>query len=165
MADSGRRPELRVNQLGYLPAGPKCVVWVSDAVEPEAFRVRDGGGREVFGGWSVPWRQRPEPSSGLAVHVLDFSTTESEGGRFDVSGGWYDAGDFGKYVTSGAMPVWQLLGAIELLRRRRMRTAWWGQTWTGRLPGPMTGAPPFPRAFDAGPPTVARRHQRAPPRS
>jgi hypothetical protein len=36
-------------------------------------------------------------------------------GRFDVSGGWYDAGDYGKYVTSGAIAVWQLLSTLELL--------------------------------------------------
>ena len=29
-------------------------------------------------------------------------------GTFDVSGGWYDAGDYGKYVTRGAIAVWQL---------------------------------------------------------
>ena len=38
-------------------------------------------------------------------------------GVFDVSGGWYDAGDYGKYVTSGAIAVWQLLSTLDLLRR------------------------------------------------
>ena len=32
----------------------------------------------------------------------------------DVSGGWYDAGDFGKYVTPGAVTAAQLLLAYEL---------------------------------------------------
>ena len=49
-------------------------------------------------------------------------------GRFDVSGGWYDAGDHGKYVTSGAMPVWQLLATVELIRRRGQRARWWAET-------------------------------------
>ena len=47
-------------------------------------------------------------------------------GHFDVSGGWYDAGDYGKYVTSGGIALWQLLGTIDLLdraRRRRPRAA------------------------------------------
>lgn len=39
-------------------------------------------------------------------------------GRYDVSGGWYDAGDYGKYVTSGAIAVWQLLSTLDLLDRR-----------------------------------------------
>ncbi len=34
-------------------------------------------------------------------------------GTFDVSGGWYDAGDYGKYVTSGALAVWQLLFVLD----------------------------------------------------
>ena len=38
-------------------------------------------------------------------------------GHVDVSGGWYDAGDYGKYVTSGGIAVWQLLSTLDLLRR------------------------------------------------
>jgi endoglucanase len=202
------RPEVCVNQLGYLQGAPKRAVWLSDAREPAPFRARDGGGGEVLRGWTEPWPVRPDPSSGLAVHVLDFSALRAEGagftievegarsrafaiardlyrrlvrdalgffylqrsgiaidearapgygrppghpgdvaveawtgpdaerlypgwscpGGFDVSGGWYDAGDHGKYVTSGAMPVWQLLATVELLRRRRAGTDWWAQT-------------------------------------
>lgn len=33
--------------------------------------------------------------------------------RLDVSGGWYDAGDFGKYVVNGGIAVAQLMGAYE----------------------------------------------------
>jgi len=36
-------------------------------------------------------------------------------GEFDLSGGWYDAGDYGKYVTSGAIAAWQLLSTLDLL--------------------------------------------------
>jgi endoglucanase len=202
------RPEVRINQLGYLPGGPKRAVWVSDAGEPAEFCVRDGVGTRVFGGRTRPWPVRPEPTSGLAVHVLEFSDLRAEGdgfsvevggagshpfaiardlyrglvrdalaffylqrsgiaiddarapgygraaghvadacveawtgpeaerlypgwscpGGFDVSGGWYDAGDFGKYVPSGAMAVWQLLAAVELIRRRPGRSAWWTRT-------------------------------------
>jgi endoglucanase len=31
----------------------------------------------------------------------------------DVSGGWYDAGDFGKYVVNGGISVWTLMNAYE----------------------------------------------------
>jgi endoglucanase len=31
----------------------------------------------------------------------------------DVSGGWYDAGDFGKYVVNGGISVWTLLNLYE----------------------------------------------------
>ncbi|WP_433788735.1 glycoside hydrolase family 9 protein [Actinoplanes sp. CA-252034] len=33
--------------------------------------------------------------------------------RLDVHGGWYDAGDQGKYVVNGGITVWQLLHAFE----------------------------------------------------
>lgn len=37
--------------------------------------------------------------------------------RLDVSGGWYDAGDYGKYTVSGSIAVWQMLNILALLRR------------------------------------------------
>jgi endoglucanase len=35
-------------------------------------------------------------------------------GLFDVSGGWYDAGDHGKYAVSGGIALWQLLHLAHL---------------------------------------------------
>ncbi len=195
------RPAVRVNQLGYLPSGPKQATLISSAAEPVDFIVVDGHGRTAYAGRSQPWPANPEPTSGLDVHGLDFSGLStpgrftvvtgdatshpfmiesglyaglaadalrffylqrsgcpidearapgygrpaghvgvppntgdtavpawtgpdaerlypgwSESGRFDVSGGWYDAGDHGKYVTSGALPAWQLLATVDLLR-------------------------------------------------
>ncbi len=201
------RPDVRINQLGYLPTGPKRAVWVPLGASRD-FRVGDRGGAAVFTGRTRPWPVRPEPTSGMADHTLDFSDLRAEGegfaievagarshpfslagglyrelvrdalaffylqrsgdaidearapgygrppghlgdssveawtgrdaerlypgwscpGRFDVSGGWYDAGDHGKYVTSGAMPVWQLLATVELIRRCGPRSAWWAET-------------------------------------
>ena len=40
---AGDRPAVRLNQLGYLPAGPKRAVWVSDAREPAPFSVPQVG--------------------------------------------------------------------------------------------------------------------------
>jgi endoglucanase len=197
------RPRIRVNQLGYLPDRPKQATLVSDVKDPVDFTVRDQGGRAVYAGLSQPWSVRPEPTSGLSVHVLDFSSLNTSGsgfrievaaasshpfeitrrlydmlaadalrffylmrsgtpildsvapgygrpaghlgrppnrcdlevpawtgpdaeqlypewrceGTFDVSGGWYDAGDYGKYVTSGAIAVWRLLCTLDLLGR------------------------------------------------
>ena len=191
-----------MNQLGYLPGGPKWATLVSESLEPINFDVLDERGRAAYSGQSRPWPVRPEPTSGLDVHLLDFSDLTTSGsflirageatshrfmidsglyvglardalrffylqrsgcaieeirapgygrpaghagiapntgdtavpawqgpdagslypgwaedGLFDVSGGWYDAGDHGKYVTSGALPVWQLLATVELVRR------------------------------------------------
>ena len=197
-----RRPAVRVNQLGYLPSGPKHATLVSSAAGPVDFAVVDEHGRNAYAGRSRPWPERPEPTSGLDLHTLDFSRLDCgrplhgrggrrpqppvrdrrrsvrrsgrrcpslllppavrrvrstrpglratadppatsgcrrtpatppsrpgpartpsgcipagpRRGRFDVSGGWYDAGDHGKYVTSGALPAWQLLATVDLLR-------------------------------------------------
>ena len=165
------RPAIRVNQLGYLPGAPQRATLVTGASAPLEFTVTAGDA--VWRGRSRPWPQRPEPTSGLAVHVLDFTAARVRGddvritvgdvpshpfrvatdvyerlavdalrffrlmrcahpdtavgawtgpdaerlypgwhptGPFDVSGGWYDAGDYGKYVVSGSLPAWQLLG-------------------------------------------------------
>ena len=39
------RPAVRVNQLGYLPAGPKQATLVSSAAEPVDFAVVDEHGQ------------------------------------------------------------------------------------------------------------------------
>jgi endoglucanase len=40
------------------------------------------------------------------------------GGTFDASGGWYDAGDHGKYAVSAGITLWTMLGAWELAVHR-----------------------------------------------
>ncbi len=37
--------------------------------------------------------------------------------RLDVTGGWYDAGDHGKYVVNGGIALWTLLNLHERLKR------------------------------------------------
>jgi endoglucanase len=200
-AEVAARPAVRVNKLGYLPFGPKTATLVGRAREPVEFTVVAEHGETAYAGRSRPWPVRPEPTSGLEVHTLDFSDLTAAGGfrivagragshafrikdqlyarlagdalrffylqrsgcsiddarapgygrpaghlgvppntgdaavpawrgpeaerlypgwtesdRFDVSGGWYDAGDHGKYVTSGALPAWQLLATLDLVR-------------------------------------------------
>lgn len=185
-----QRPAVRVNQLGYVPGLPMGATLVSTEPGPVAFEVVGDDDRIVLTGVSRPWPVRPEPTSGLPVHVLDltglpegsfrvrsaqhvshpfvvdgrryadlgddalrfFSLMRSgapvdvpgyerpaghpgdvavpawtgpdaealypgwhDDGTYDVSGGWYDAGDYGKYTTSGALAVWQLLGALDVL--------------------------------------------------
>jgi endoglucanase len=194
------RPSIRVNQIGYLPDGLKRATWVTDRPEPSEFTVQAGDGAELFRGRSAPWPERPERTSGMSVHVLDFSPLRAsagtcrvvaggeashpfrvdsalyeqlgpdalglfyllrsgcpiddvrapgygrpaghvgkppnqgdtavpawtspdadrlypgwrQSGLFNVSGGWYDAGDYGKYTVSGGIALWQLLVLAEL---------------------------------------------------
>ena len=198
-----RRPAVRINQLGYLPHGPKRATWVTNEPLPVEFTVVAADGTVALRGQTQPWEHRPEPTSGQSVHLLDFTDLAATGhgyqvltgnqrshsfriapdlyeplardafglfyllrsglpiderrapgyshpaghagippnqgdttvpawtgpeaerlypgwapsGRFDVSGGWYDAGDYGKYTVSGSIAVWQLLSILELLRR------------------------------------------------
>ncbi len=194
-------PRVRVNQVGYLPAGPKQATLVTDATEPVVWQVRTVSGGVLAEGDTVP--AGVEPSSGLNVHTIDFGalTTEHEGlvltadgetsrpfdidpdlyqqlrydalnffylmrsgveidasinadyarpaGHVDVApnqgdgavtcltaadegagwaygdwtcpegyaldvrGGWYDAGDHGKYVVNGGIAAAQLLSTYE----------------------------------------------------
>jgi endoglucanase len=195
------RPAIRVNQVGYLSGEPVRATAITHEHGPLDVVVRDSAGAVVAHGASRPWPVRPEPSSGLAVHILELDPPELHGdslvieagalrshpfrighdlyrglardalrvfrllrsgtpvpeavlagyarpaghaglppnrgdtavptwggpdaarlypgwrceGTFDVSGGWYDAGDYGKYVTSGAIAAWQLLSTLDLL--------------------------------------------------
>ncbi len=221
VAERRARPAVRVNQLGYLPDGPKRATLVTAATEPVPFVVLSGSGDRLWQGRSGPWPQRPEPTSGLAVHVLDFSNAHVEGhglrvavgeatshpfrvagdiyrsladdalrlfyllrsgceilderapgyarpaghrgdtavpgwsgpdaerlypgwrpeGTFDVSGGWYDAGDYGKYVVSGSIAVWQLLSVLDgrggsARLRRLAEECRWQLDWMLRMQVP-----------------------------
>ncbi|MFI7616037.1 glycoside hydrolase family 9 protein [Nonomuraea terrae] len=180
-------PRVRVNMVGYLPAGPKRATLVTEATEPLDWELRDAGRKTVARGRTVP--RGVDASSGQNVHTLDFGshrepgegytvTADGEtsrpfdidagiydelaadalkfyytqrsgieildglrpgyarpaghvgvapnqgdtevpcrpGGRdytLDVSGGWYDAGDHGKYVVNGGISVHQLMAAYE----------------------------------------------------
>lgn len=54
----------------------------------------------------------------------------------DVSGGWYDAGDYGKYVVNGGIAVWTLLDQYE---RSRFLGAPKGAVGDGALGIPESG--------------------------
>lgn len=198
---------VRVNQVGYLPDGPKGATLVTEATEPLDWELRSGD-TVVASGQTDP--AGVDPTAGLNVHEIDFSdvtapgsytlvadgetsyefvidasiyqdlrqdaldyfylarsgieidgsivgderysrpaghvdnpestlvedspnrgdydvpclTAEEEGANFlygdwtcnytsDVVGGWYDAGDHGKYVVNGGISVAQVLGTYE----------------------------------------------------
>ncbi|MFY1701718.1 glycoside hydrolase family 9 protein [Micromonospora sp. WMMA1923] len=195
-ADAG--PDLKVNQHGYLPKGPKraTLLYGASSSVPWTLR-RAGGGATVATGRTTPTGF--DASAGAITHVIDFShvtttgrfelvydgwvdrpshpfdiradlydrlrtdatrffyTNRSgiaiDGGiagaayarpaghvadspnggdtqvpcqqpksflnnwtcsyRLDVTGGWYDAGDHGKYVVNGGIATYQLLSAWE----------------------------------------------------
>ena len=57
--------------------------------------------------------------------------------RLDVTGGWADAGDYGKYVVNGGIAVWTLQNFVERLNHQPDAIA---EIWTdGRAPMPENG--------------------------
>jgi len=176
-------PNVRVNQVGYLPGFPKYAVVVSDSAQPLAWDLL-GSGQVVQSGVTQP--QGLDADSGDSTHLIDFSSYDRPGEAFvlrvgaeesypfdirpdvyqklkydalwyfyharsgieiklpyagqpqwtrnaghlsdrsvpcaddaqchyslDVSGGWYDAGDHGKYVVNGGISVWTLNALYE----------------------------------------------------
>lgn len=49
-----------------------------------------------------------------AIHYEDFARHTKTPVSFDMTGGWHDAGDYGRYTTAGAVAVAHLLYAYEL---------------------------------------------------
>ena len=48
------------------------------------------------------------------VYIIpDENSIEKNNGTIDVTGGWYDAGDHGKYVVNGGVSMWTLLNLYE----------------------------------------------------
>ncbi len=181
-------PRVRVNQVGYLPAGPKAATVVTSRTEALPWQLRDAAGTVVASGTSAP--RGVDAASGQNVHTVDFSGFTRAGAgytlvadgetshpfdisaelyrqlrsdalqffyiqrsgiaidgglvgaqyarpaghlgvapnrgdtdvpcqagvcgyRLDVRGGWYDAGDHGKYVVNGGIATAQLLSTYE----------------------------------------------------
>ncbi|MFC8513639.1 glycoside hydrolase family 9 protein [Streptomyces sp. NPDC057257] len=180
-------PRVRVNQVAYLPSGPKNATLVTDATTKVPWQLRNAAGTTVAHGWTVP--RGTDVSSGQNVHSIDFGAYRKQGqgltlvadgetsrpfdigtgayeqlrldsvkyyytqrsgiairddlrpgyGRaaghvdvspnqgdhnvpcqpgvcdytLDVTGGWYDAGDHGKYVVNGGIATWELLSTYE----------------------------------------------------
>ncbi|MFW6221340.1 MAG: glycoside hydrolase family 9 protein [Fibrobacterota bacterium] len=65
---------------------------------------------EFAGKWS---RKKGTPDTACQYHQ-----SAGKQGTRDVSGGWYDAGDFGKYVVNGGISVGTLLALYELFPDR-----------------------------------------------
>jgi endoglucanase len=204
-------PRVRVNQVGYLPKGPKNATIVTEATAALPWELHSGAGAVVASGMTTP--RGVDASSGQNVHSVDFGayTTAGDGytlvadgetshpfdigtaayaqlrldalkfyysqrsgieildslrpgyGRpaghvgvapnqgdtavpcqpgvcdytLDVSGGWYDAGDHGKYVVNGGISVYQLMSEFE--RTKVAATAKAGTLGDGSLNLPESG--------------------------
>jgi len=64
----------------------------------------------------MPYAGKPElarPAGHLSDKSVPCAPSSGCSYSLDVSGGWYDAGDHGKYVVSGGIAVWTLLNLYE----------------------------------------------------
>ncbi|MDM7856118.1 glycoside hydrolase family 9 protein [Cellulomonas alba] len=75
---------VRVNQVGYLPDGPKNATLVSDASAGQQWQLLDGSDAVVATGTATP--AGVDPTAGVAVQTIDFSdwSTPGEGYRLKV---------------------------------------------------------------------------------
>ncbi|MFG1779290.1 glycoside hydrolase family 9 protein [Micromonospora sp. NPDC049048] len=210
-------PRVRVNQVGYLPGGPKNATVVTTATEALPWQLKSAAGAVLASGTTTP--RGVDAASGQNVQTLDFSTYRTPGAgltltvdgetshpfdisgtlydrlradalqffyaqrsgiaidgdligaeyarpaghldvapnqgdtsvpcqpgvcdySLDVRGGWYDAGDHGKYVVNGGIATYQLLNTFE--RTRTAATAGHGAALgdsTLRVPERGNGVP------------------------
>ncbi|MEU4780548.1 glycoside hydrolase family 9 protein [Micromonospora sp. NPDC023633] len=210
-------PRVRVNQVGYLPGGPKNATVVTSATDALPWQLRSAAGAVLASGTTTP--RGVDAASGQNVQTLDFSSYRTPGAgltlvvdgetshlfdisgtlydrlradslqffyaqrsgiaidgdligaeyarpaghldvapnkgdtsvpcqpgvcdySLDVRGGWYDAGDHGKYVVNGGIATYQLLNTFE--RTRTAATAGHGAALgdnTLRVPERGNGVP------------------------
>lgn len=62
-------------------------------------------------------------SKWVKVYAGDFSDGDKTY-SIDVTGGWYDAGDHGKYVVNGGVSVWTLQNAYEISKKNGNDAKW-----------------------------------------
>jgi endoglucanase len=80
-SDTG--PRIRVNQVGYLPNGPKHATLVSNSATALPFKLVDATGTTLFEGTTAP--RGLDPSAGVKVHTLDFTATTAVGDGLTIS--------------------------------------------------------------------------------
>ncbi|MEO0815668.1 MAG: glycoside hydrolase family 9 protein [Pseudomonadota bacterium] len=141
-----------------LPVGQSYTLLV-DGARSRAFDVRDAPYTQVAedaltyfylnrAGTPVEAAHAPGPqwarAAGHTRETVTCFTGEDRTGlkwpgcryTLDVTGGWYDAGDFGKYAVNGGISAWRLQNAAERLLYRGESGAKWAD---GRVSLPENG--------------------------
>ncbi len=69
---------------------------------------------ETKASWAGDWaRVAGHPDTAVVIHASAASAGRPKGTRIRSPGGWYDAGDYGKYVVNSGISVWTLLHLHE----------------------------------------------------
>ena len=59
-------------------------------------------------------RPAAHPDTEVKVHASAAGPKRKEGDIISSPGGWYDAGDYNKYIVNSSITVWEMLNAVEL---------------------------------------------------
>lgn len=76
---------IKVNQVGYLPDGPKVATYFTSDTSPAQWQLQDGSGNILANGATVP--RGNDSSSNLNVHTIDFSSFSQEGSGYILTTG------------------------------------------------------------------------------
>lgn len=78
---------IKINQVGYLPDGPKLATIFRNNTIPLLWHLQDNGGKTVSHGQTIPLVNKTSPA--LTVHTIDFTnyTTTGADYRLQVVGG------------------------------------------------------------------------------
>ena len=208
-------PRVRVNQVAYLPNGPKNATLVTTSTAALPWQLHNAKGATVAQGRTKP--AGVDVSSGQNVQTIDFSGYRARGTGYtlvadgetsrpfdidtasfeklrydalkwfydqrsgiaidgalrpgyarpaghlgvapnqgdtavpcqpgvcdytlDVRGGWYDAGDHGKYVVNGGISTWELLNEFERTKYARTESSTTLKDGTLAIPESHNGVP------------------------
>ncbi len=73
--------------------------------------------------------------------VFIYTSEPNYSQSIDVSGGWYDAGDYGKYVVNGGVSMWTLANTYERAVKQNNAAKWADGSGTVKVPEAGNGTP------------------------
>ncbi len=83
-----------------------------DAVKSYYYARASVAIEEQYGGKYA--RPAAHPDNVVKIHKSAAGPKRKEGDIISSPGGWYDAGDYNKYIVNSSITVWEILNAVEL---------------------------------------------------
>ena len=157
--DAPGRYRLRVQGLAPsdpFPVDPQAYAGLVDAALKAFYFNRAGTALEPRHAGRFA-RAAGHPDTKVAIHSSAASAARPAGTVVAAPGGWYDAGDYNKYVVNSGITTWSLLAAYEhypeFFRGRDLGIpesgdavpdildeAWWNLRWMLAMQDPSDGA-------------------------
>ena len=103
--------QLRIGEEASYPFAVRPDLYHQLKYDALSFFYYNRSGTEIALPWAkdAKWTHRAGHLSDEQVPCLAHQCAQPR----DVSGGWYDAGDYGKYVVNGGIALWTLLNLYE----------------------------------------------------